>query len=454
MRRRAILCVAFVLALVACSGDGVSIEVRRGNTIAERVELYVVDGHCTTDDARTHPCPQLKTPSARGYLDGEVYTRDDARTLDATIESDGAAYFTIKANGDETRIPLAVAVGFDGDDKRVGAVLMPFEFYTTDNKRHIVTLETIVEDKVTGTPPSDGLRAETWYQEPSLGGGCLALEHTKDGESDRKFIVPADDLDCDGWIEPQECDALWPNRGPDDDTSLPFTCVVRESSGGSGNRCLLGGAPCIDGEGPAECRPVERLSSSWCVPSALCDPLCGSSGNPQCLYGALKHPQAPPLKHPTYVRCKVPVREVSAAYTVCLGNRSASFDVPWAIPATTSCSQLSLGRVHATDLGPFSAVRTSTSAPSNTIRAMLLPPCEPALEFSGDFSLTANTDAVPEHVLKLDLTNAISLVVPLVVQLDPVQEVDCANAIATCEVVLADPDNTPIDESLDSCAQF
>ncbi len=458
MRSHAVLCIAFV-AVAACSNDGVSIEVRRGSTTAERVELYVVDGYCTTDDAGDLPCPQLKTPSAAGYLDGEVYTREDARTLAAPVESDGVAYFTIRADGDRTRIPLAVAVGFDGNDKRVGAVVMPYEFYTTDANRHIVTLDEIVEDKVTGTPQTDGLRAETWYQDASLGGGCLALEQTFEGTSKRKFIVPADDLDCDGWMAAdQECDAIWPDHGADDDSMLPFTCLAEESTSGNlGKRCILGDAPCIDGQGPPECKPVITTSQQWCVPSALCDPLCGTSPNPGCLYNALQHPMLPALGHPSYLHCTVPVQMTMAnGFTVCRDGLATPYTANWSIPANTTCSSFSVGTVTPTQIGPFAPMRTSTVGPANVIKAVLANPgCQLSLQFAGDFApATPIANALPQHVVKLDLTNTMSLVIPLVVDFEITPEAECTNADGTCELVLADTAIGMVDESLAACARF
>lgn len=456
MRSHAVLCIAFV-AIAACSNDGVSIEVRRGSTAAERVELYVVDGYCTTDNAGQLPCPQLKTPSARGYLDGEVYTREDARTLAAMVESDGVAYFTIRADGDRTRIPLAVAVGFDGNDKRVGAVVMPYEFYTTDANRHIVTLDEIVEDKVTGMAQSDGLRAETWYQDPSLGGGCLALEQTFEGTSKRKFIVPADDLDCDGWMSAdQECDAIWPDRGPDDNAMLRFTCLAEESTSSIGKRCILGDAPCIDGEGPPECTPVITDSQQWCVPSALCDPLCGTSPNSACLYNALQRPMMPALEHPAYLHCTVPVYTVASGFTVCRDNLPAPYTSNWATPGTTTCSSFSIGPVTSMQIGPFTETRASTAGPPNVIKTVLTNPgCQLSLQFGGGFApATPIVNALPQHVVKLDLTNMMSLVIPLVVDLEITPEVECTNATAHCELVLTDASLGMVDESLTACARF
>ena len=457
MRIHAVLWFALVV-VAACNDDGVSIEVRRGSTAAERVELYVVDNYCTTDDAGQIPCPQLKTPSSPGYLDGEVYTREDARTLEAKVESDGVAYFTIRSDGDRTRIPLAVAVGFDANGARVGAAALPFEFYTTDANRHIVTLKTIVEGKVTGMPTSDGLRAETWYQEPGLGGGCLALEETSNGTSTRKFIVPADDLDCDGWMSAeQECDPVWPDHGPDDDSTLAFTCLTEESSPGNiGTRCMLGDAPCIDGEGPPECKAVMTGTQKWCVPSALCDPLCAGSPGANCLYNVLQHPTMPPLRHPAYVHCTLPAFPGMTGRHVCDNEVQATFNTPLPIAATASCSMLSFGPVTPTQIGPFVTRRTTSTGPMNTVETILNQTgCELSLKVSGDFPTSATlTDVLPQLVIKLDLSNGISLVVPLVVELEPTDEAECANAVASCVVVGPDAANGSLDESLAACARF
>jgi hypothetical protein len=446
----------FLVAVGACDGDGISIEVIRGETTATRVELYVVDGYCTTDTAGENPCPQLKTPAAATYLDGEVYTRKDARAFAAAIESDGTAYFTIRANGDHTRIPLAVAVGFDDDGTRVAAAMLEFEVYTTEYMRVQLVLEPIVEDRVTGRPSSDGVRVETWYEDPDAVDriGCLAFERTKDATTDRKFIVPADDLDCDGWLPEQgECDAIWPHHGPDDNpmSGQPFSCVAEDSTGSSTKRCLLGDSLCIDGEGPVECDAITLENNArWCVPSAVCDPLCNPNNNYGCILGALKHPMQFGVNHrPAYAHCKIPVREAVDTLALCRQDVESVLTTTWSVPLMTTCNQLSIGPVTSEGLGPFTTSRSST-APVNTIVTGVEAGCTLRLGFSGDFSNTANTqDAVPSQVLKLDLNHGLSLVVPLVVELDPTDEVDCANAVATCSLVT--PDATGIDQSLAAC---
>jgi hypothetical protein len=435
----------------------VSIEVHRGTTTAKRVELYVVDGLCTTDDAGNDPCPQLKTPSAASYLDGEVYTRKDGHAFAAAIESDGVAYFTIRSNGDKTRVPLAIAVGFDANDVRVGAVLLPFEVYTTDYMRVLVKLEPIVDDVVTGQPMSDGLRAETWYEDPTVPDriGCLALEHTFGGTTDRKFIVPADDLDCDGFLADDECDSIWPHHGPDDnDLSRAFTCVDHESASGSTKRCLLGDAQCIDGEGPAACNEVQMNGTHWCVPSNLCDPLCKDSTNPGCLYTALKHPTMPAQTHASYVRCTVPVQMEATFHHVCRDAMELPFVTPSPVPVTTTCTSLSLGRVTSTQIGPFTTEIMSSTVPTNVIKTSLAPECVPLLQIAGDFPNTTNLmNAFPEHVVKLDLTNGLSLIIPLVLQFAPTDAVDCATAAGSCELVVAGI-TTNVDESLAACMRY
>lgn len=445
MRDHAVLGV-IVLALAACSVEGVSIEIRQGSTDAERVELYIMDGVCTTDSNGEFPCTQLKTPSASTYLEGQIYTRDDARTLSAAMES-GVAYFTIRANGDETRIPLLVAVGFDANNTRVGAVMIDREFFTTDNNRQIATLDRIVEDRVTGRPMSDGLRVETWYDEPNA---CVALEKTKEGTSHRTFIVPAEDFDCDGWAADQECDSMWPDHGPDDDSTLPFTCVVEDTSNGAGKRCLLGDAPCVDGLGSPRCDAIPGDNDAlWCVPSALCDPICKDSTNPLCPYAALK--AQPTTVRPTFVDCAIPVYQTSSGhFRVCQDNIEATLITSSSIRLVDDCSGFAIGPVTATGIGPFATIRTSTTAQVHIVRADFTQICDLSLRFGGDFpATTLFANAYPDLVVKLDLLGRPSLVMPLLVKLVQTDEGSCANSQATCTTVTSDGD---IDESLAACA--
>ncbi|MFN0247339.1 MAG: hypothetical protein ACKV2T_10665 [Kofleriaceae bacterium] len=455
------LCVGFalVIAVGACDGDGVSLEVDRGETAATRVELYVVDGLCTTDAGGEQPCPQLKTPAAMTYLDGEVYTRKDARAFAADVESDGIAYFTIRSNGDKTRVPLAAAVGFDDDGALVAAALLEFEVYTTDYMRVQLVLEPIVEDRVTGRPSSDGLRVETWYDDPTVPDriGCLAFERTKDATTDRKFIVPADDLDCDGWLPDQgECDAIWPHHGLDDQAppGQPFTCAAQEAAAADLTQCLLGDSLCIDGEGPVECKPVTFDNGERrCVPSAVCDRVCNPNNNYGCILGALRNPMQFGANHPSFVRCTIPVWQDANMLAVCSGDVDAVLATTWNVPIATTCSELSIGAVTSIGLGPFTTMRSSQLAPINTVRTSVEGNCSLKLRFSGDFADTANiADALPSQVLKLDLSNGASVLVPLVVELDLIEEPACANAQAVCSLVTSD--GTGIDESLAACIRL
>ena len=444
--------VALVVALAACSTDGVSIEIHRGSTGAVRVELYIVDGLCTTDAAGERPCLQLKPPSASEYLDGEVYTRHEGSVFAAAVDSEGFARFTIRANGVQTHIPLAIAVGFDAGGTRIGAVLLRKDFYTTDDVRVLATLSMLEEATVSGRPGSDGLRVETWYEAAS-GSGCLVFEDTVGGTSDRKFIVPADDLDCDGWVPPLECDAQWPHRDDDSSAQLPFTCVTTEAGpASSGPMCLLGETTCTDGLGPSHCAPATTQGQRYCVPSALCDPLCGDSTDPTCLYQGLRQPRAPALKHPSYLKCVIPYNTEGGGLDVCNQSAEVVLTAPWMTATGRVCTKLELGVVAAG--GPFTFAGTY-DFPSGlgAIQADVESSCTLILNFGGIFDPSADlANAVPGLVMRLDLESGMSLVVPMVVVLQPQTALECATAQAGCSMEWTTA--FMVDASLEACTRL
>lgn len=433
---------ASIVLLAACGADGVSIEVHRGSTQAERVELYLVEDHCVTDGER---CIQLKTPSARSRLDGDVFARENATTFAAPVGGDGVAYFTIQP-GTSDVVPRAIAVGFSGDTI-VGAVLMPDTFYATDTQRRIVTLDAVVENVVSGQPASDGLRAETWYQ-PEGGGSCLAFEKTKGGEVHREFIVPASDPDCDDFVAPLECDALWPSFSMiGTDAGAQFTCVADVSAGNGMKACQLGNSGCTDGIERADCTPTKPANDPhrYCVPSTVCAdaPLGCNGGAQSCAFTKLRRPDGGTLLGMTRVHCTVPVTPFNAASNAVCSNVATVLQAPFLPPATPACTGVSFAPVTDAGFGPFVSVE-------NNLDVHITEQCALSLIFQEQFALDA-TSYLDDYVIKVDLANGTSLVAPLVIDLIKVSECDTSGA-ATC--VIEGPALDARDESFVACGRM
>lgn len=425
------MCVGGLILATACQNDGVSIEVRRGDTSATRVELYVVDGYCTTDGTGQTPCPRLKTPSATTYLPGEVYTREDAHTFEANVDGDGVATFIVRSNGDATRIPLAVAVGFDAGDKIVGAAMMPFEFYTTDGNRHLVTLEPTLDDQVDGRPDTDGVRVETWYQDAMLGGGCLAYEVKRGTEVKRTFVVPHEDLDCDNYVAPLECDAFWPDYSESSPApNLDFTCTTDISAGNGNRACLLGTSGCTDGAPAESCQPKESAEGPrYCVPNQLCMPGpvgCVDSLDPRCAFAHLKEAEQRP--NLSKVHCILPVEDGGLTFAqVCSGEPIAYTVVAPALigPLAASCTGASVAMITGNGFDPFVAME-------GNLGVSVTPDCVVKLTFSGQFPLGA-TRYLDDYVLRIDFDNGHSVLAPLVIDL-AIDNNSCAPANGSCQL--------------------
>lgn len=437
--------VALLLALVACSENRVSIEVHVDETGATMVELYAVDDYCRDPANPDEPCKKLKTPSSPDKLGGEIYTRKDASRYETPVESDGVGYFSLRPDGKLRDVPLAVVVGRNNAGKIVGGALMGVGFSASDGNRRIVHLDKVVDDHVTGSPMTDGLRIETWYEEMG-DGGCLAFEERVEGVLyPHKFIVPEDDTDCDDHVAPLECDEFWPDFA--ETTSAPlldFTCVADISTGNGIKACLLGDAGCTDGFQRSECTPTPSDEGpKYCVPGALCEdaPAGCKGGGQTCAFTRLKDAESVGA---TRVHCVVPVEPFNVSNRVC-GGQAISYDIGGSntLPVGAECVNASIAPITGNGFDTFVAVE-------NNVDVHVSSDCTVQLIFQEQFA-AADTRYLDNWVLRIDLDNGHSVIVPLFIEL-VVETTGCNPASGGCE--LESENAGMIDPSFVACARL
>lgn len=305
MPRPLLLC----LALAACE-DAVVIEVHAAPGIAtSEVHLFVGLGAC--DD-----CPGIQPPLAPEILPGAVYYREAANPQPriAAVEG-GVATFRIEPADAIDRLDLAVAVDASGQS---AAIIQQLSLASVGRYR----VDLLPAGGKLGVKPqtADGNFVSIWRQ-PTGGVPCMGFERWAGGtlEGERIFIVPEDDLDCDGRIT-NECapygyDAVGVPRLAETSctTTAPLPTGIEV--------CKLGGSACDDATGaPRACAPTE-----YCLPSQYCDLANIACDLPQnrdrCLFDTDPSPES-------VLDCTVPFQAADASHDdVCSSGTLAKFNI-------------------------------------------------------------------------------------------------------------------------------
>ncbi len=260
----------FVLAAViaGCAGDQVVVEVDTGGLDVATVELVLSNRVCQ-DPERDGDCTSVQGEGfvVRSGSPGDLYLRD-AAAISGDIDR-GKVAFELPSGGDligRAGIAMAFAIGRDANNSIVGAAVMAQTLDpSTGPIRYRVTLEPTDDLRSSRMP---GIAAAAQWGDRNQ---CLGVEPTGSTLDIQRpvFILPEDDLDCDGRHQDDECDPLWFD-GISFDESIAAHCVQpRDQDLSDPNApCLLGHVPtCI--ENPAS--PNNRcLQSPICLPSALC----------------------------------------------------------------------------------------------------------------------------------------------------------------------------------------
>ena len=315
-------CCLALLALAACGGEGVALEVSPGLTGATRVELFVMDQPCD-DCAQGVYAPRVALAPA--LFPGDVYVRTHPAPFAADVRADGRAHFELQPGTLHT-VSLIAAVGY-ANDTVVGVQRIAQTFDTQDEPVRLqTTLEAPVATTLAETPEREGLRVQV--SRGADGSGCLALDRwASEGasvveEGTRVFSVPAEDRSCG--VRPDGCEVVTSTQ-----------CVASD-----GERCLVGTQiSCADANGVVTTQPCDATTASpeVCVPQRLCAGAgCTGSNDPACVITQLGISPS--------ITCRLPTRINGGAVEVCDSRGSvAPFGVMLNPPCDASFREIDNG---------------------------------------------------------------------------------------------------------------
>lgn len=257
-----------ICALAACD-DAVVLEVHPAPGVeTTTVQLFIGLGACGSD------CPGIQPRGAKLLLPGDVFYREDATTTVRTAPVEGGvARFRIEASEARDDFSLAVAVDEHG---RSAAIIKSLPLDSAGRYR-VDLIEANANGSALGPKPAvaEGNFVDIW-QQPAGPLLCMGFEQWSDGQlKGRVFVVPEDDLDCDGRPNLNEC-APYGYDASSIPTFAEATCTTSEPVSGT---CWLGGSACDEVTGGTDaCTP-----SDYCVPGSFCDAL-----DTRCLGGDLE----------------------------------------------------------------------------------------------------------------------------------------------------------------------
>jgi hypothetical protein len=337
---------ALVIALCAtgCFSDhGVAIEVAVDDPSVASVKLFIGQKECVQEtapggvrcDAGIAP---INEPT---LLPGKIFFRDapagDKALADENALVDGSRTVTFRLKADASMsLPIVIVVGFDQAMQPIAAAtLQPLE--VPANSARIVKT-TLVR---AGSQPGED-RVRVW---PTPTSSCVAV---KNGLSTMwNFVVPADDVDCDGLPNPSntECNANAYLGSTASGQAPTPDCFGKDPSGS----CMLGSLACVDGRGttPNTCaaQSPQHDTEQVCVPPQFCNTLCTGLECPPDSVDLMTSP--------------IPRVECHVATTfggdLCPGSGPASIDLDMFYPGNEQCDQQPL-------LGAFQFASLPTSS--------------------------------------------------------------------------------------------
>lgn len=289
------------VAVAACGGDGIHIEIRPGEAPdVTSVELYLTDRTKCTIPNTDVSCRTLVFPldNQRDVaFDGQLYQVDDPTPFRADVV-DGSAWFFLAP--DRGRVELAVAIGRgDGGDVLATRILTQ-KLDTSAGEQHVRAELRAVDHSV----DEGEVSAVVWPARDDVPYHCVAA--VEGGR--RVAIVPEQDPDCD-FVDPEhECRPTHHLASSPPAQELDkLTCATSATVAGLGDFCLLGDTACNEADPmPFACIPT---TTPICVPDATCE--CGALDE-QCL-ASLVEPDA------THIVCTYPVSvEMDGTAGACL----------------------------------------------------------------------------------------------------------------------------------------
>jgi hypothetical protein len=263
---------AIALVLAACAAGcfndrGLAIEVDTSQlTGAKQVELFIGMNKCPGANGDID-CTAI-TAQAQPRIAGTIWYRDaDATTSADTVKLAGShlASFRLEVAKEtaDTALPLVAIVATDMNHTAVGlAVLDNSSVVVPANGSKIVHVALSPASTMSGTASDQAFiwTSDTSKPGSSLTSTCLVFKHG----TDTNFIVPENDMDCDGVPtgDTTECD-------PDVYAATELTQVACVAEDTTTMTCRVGGKVCVDGTGndPRQCvMPTVPI----CVPIGFC----------------------------------------------------------------------------------------------------------------------------------------------------------------------------------------
>jgi hypothetical protein len=279
-----------VIALAACTEDGVYIEVVAPAGVDE-VELYLGERECQREDTGSEDvredCTRLQPDTFGRSVTAKIFIRDRDEPYVATVEN-GSAWFRLGVE-DLASVPRLVAIGRTQSSPTSVAVVPNLELGST--RKVIIVLEDAPRWQNDETFQGPGVME--WAD-----GRCVGVHGMAD---DHLFVVAAGDPDCDA--VDKECDPL----GYKADVEMGTPCVVDSDPAAPAFGCRVGSGTCSEtGGGDDTCVPqsivLEELVCRSCSGDGAFDPACITSS-----FGTVTR----------RINCTFPVRGPNFDYTAC-----------------------------------------------------------------------------------------------------------------------------------------
>ena len=280
-KARAVMASSF-LAFAACD-SGVVIEVRTTTAAtADTVELFLAHEQ-VCDPSEPMACA-IQPPGAASRLPGYIYTRDEVASFTQPVGPDGSARFRIEPGAVDSLVPLFIAIGTSAGAPTSAMLVARAEPIDAAGPLKLV-VELAPADGELGASPVGPASAvehvQLWTQPDVPHSTCLAFERYDDGgDVVRKFIVPADDPDCDSvtTAEKMGCERVAGAGTVGNTPPEAATCVGTVLDAPGNGACALGARSC-DLDASMSC-----VGGQLCVPRGVCD-RCGDATS---LAGAAK----------------------------------------------------------------------------------------------------------------------------------------------------------------------
>lgn len=375
--------------LVACSGEGVIVEVETAGLGVASVELVLADRGCK-DPLSGEACAAIQGQGFTSFL-GEptdLYTRAASATIREL--DDGVARFELPA--ESRTVPMAFAIGRDAQGEIVGAAVMA---RTLDLAAGPVVYR-VALDRTTdlrSDPQPGAAAAAQWGRATTQ---CLGIHPSRSAMKIQRpiFILPEDDPDCDGRIaaDDGECNPLWFD-GVSLDEATASHCV-QPSTIIAGGPCVIGHVPqCVEAD---VAEPLCVESPIRCVPDLVCNS-CATDDT------ACQNDKLGSAAAEARLDCLFPANENTALgfSEACDGNNDSFLIVPTQLPAANArCLDAQLATLSTAALdSPLDKNFTSNGATFTV--ADVLEDCTIKLKWDGTFPLQGR--AVTTLVLTVEV---------------------------------------------------